>query len=409
MRTLAANRAPANGEEGIMKIFSPALLGVLALSLLPALAQQTGRIHGRVINYTGQPQPAGLICLSTDNGVTVAHTFPVDSLGNYAGEAPAATYTLVYRMPDTPPSLWIDAINNITITAGKDLEQNDDMSRQAFIDELPDEQKKELENLKKQNAAAQGQEGLVKTINADLTIASQDLKESDTARTTAIRELGKTANATDIDAKAAAIKNSKCAEVESLMLKDLELIKESGLSADESTLWENLGRAQIGLKKFDEAEKSYKQILAIQTASGKPNPAAQAFANAGLGEIYARTGNAPEAAKAFDLATQLDPSHAAQFLKNEALAFLQTGDAEAQVAAADKAIKADPRDALAYYIKANGLLKKSGVDLAAKHYDLPPGCAEAYQKYLSLTPNGPYAAEAQAMLRRASKGTTAAK
>ena len=91
-------------------------------------------------------------------------------MGNYAGEAPAATYTLVYRMPDTPPSLWIDAINNITITPAKDLEQNDDMSRQAFIDELPDEQKKELEDLKKQNAAAQNQEQLVKTINTDLSV-----------------------------------------------------------------------------------------------------------------------------------------------------------------------------------------------------------------------------------------------
>jgi tetratricopeptide (TPR) repeat protein len=181
------------------------------------------------------------------------------------------------------------------------------------------------------------------------------------------------------------------------------------MSADESTLWENLGRAQVGLKKYEEAEKSYKRILEIQTANGKPNPAAQAFANAGLGEIYVRTSKAPEAAQAFDLAVTLDPSHAALFLKNEALAFLQTGDAEAQVAAADKAIKADPRDALAYYIKANGLLKKSGVDLAAKHYDLPPGCAEAYQKYLSLAPSGPYAAEAQAMLHRAEKATKAAK
>ena len=118
-----------------MKIFRLALHGVLALSLLPALAQQPaaqmGKIHGHVINYTGQPQPAGLICLSSDNGVTIAYTFPVDSHGNYAGEAPAGTYFLVYRMPDTPPSLWIDAFNNITITVGKDLEQNDDMSRPA--------------------------------------------------------------------------------------------------------------------------------------------------------------------------------------------------------------------------------------------------------------------------------------
>jgi tetratricopeptide (TPR) repeat protein len=380
---------------------------------MPVLAQQPpaqmGKIHGHVTNYTGQPQTAGMIGLSTDAGVTSAYTFPVDAKGDYAGEASAGRYLLIYRMPDTPPSLFIDSISNVVIDAGKDLRQDDDMSRQAFIDELPDEQKKELEDLKKQNAAAQGQEALIKTINADLAVASQNLKESDAARTAAIKELGKAADPAEIDAKAAAIKSAKCAAVESLMLKDLQSIKESGLSADESTLWENLGRAQVGLKKYDEAEKSYKRILEIQTASGKPNPTAQAFANAGLGEVYARTGKASEAAKAFDLAVQLDPSHAALFLKNEALAFLQTGDAEAQVAAADKAIKADPKDALAYYIKANGLLKKAGVDLAARHYDLPPGCAEAYQKYLSLAPGGAYASEAQGVLRRAEKGVKAAK
>jgi tetratricopeptide (TPR) repeat protein len=368
-----------------------------------------GKIHGHVINYTGQPQPAGLICLSTDNGVTVAFAFAVDSHGNYAGEAPAATYTLVYRMPDTPPSLWIDALNNITISAGKDLEQNDDMSRQAFVDELPDEQKKELAELKKQNATAQNQEQFIRTINSDLSVVAQDLKDADGARSTAVKSLGKTADATEIDAKAAAVKSSKCAEAESLTLKDLRTIKESGLSADETALWENLGRAQDGLKKYDEAEKSYKHVLEIQASSGSPKPDVQAFANAGLGEVYARTGKAPEAAKAFDLAVQLDAAHAGMYLRNESLIFMQAGNSEAQVAAAEKAIKADPKDAVPYFIKADGLLKKSGVDLAAKHFDLPAGCAAAFERYLSLAPNGPYASEAQAMLRRASKGTTAAK
>ena len=396
-----------------MKIFGSALLGVLALSLVPALAQQPpaemGKIHGHVINYTGQPQPIGLICLSPDNGATVSYSFPVDSHGDYAGQAPAATYTLVYRMPDTPPSLWIDAINDITIIAGKDLEQNDDMSRQAFVDELPDEQKKELEELKKQNASAQNQEQLIKTINSDLTIVARDLKDSDAARNTAIKDLGKTADPAEIDARAAAIRNSKCTEAESLTLKDLQTIKDSGLNADETLLWQNLGRAQTGLKKYEESEKSFKRVIEIQVSSGNPKPDVQAFANAGLGEIYARSGKAPEAVKAFDLAAQLDSAHAGMYLRNEALIFMQVGNAEAQVAAAENAIKVDPRDPSPYFVKANGLLKQSGVDLAAKHFDLPAGCAAAYERYLTLAPNGPYAPEAQAVLRRAGKGTTAAK
>jgi Tfp pilus assembly protein PilF len=97
------------------------------------------------------------------------------------------------------------------------------------------------------------------------------------------------------------------------------------------------------------------------------------------------------------------------YFRNEALFFMQAGDAEAQIVSAEKAIKADPKDALPYFIKANGLVKKSGVDLTARHFDLPAGCAAAYERYLSLAPSGPYAAEAQAMLRRSEKGMKAAK
>jgi hypothetical protein len=55
------------------------------------------------------------------------------------------------------------------------------------------------------------------------------------------------------------------------------------------------------------------------------------------------------------------------------------------------------------------MFKRAGIDPASKHYDLPDGCAEAYQKYLSLAPGGPYAAEAQSVLRRAAKATSAEK
>lgn len=398
-----------------MKILRSLLNAILVVSLSSALAasaqsasSQTGRIHGHVTSYTGEAQSSGMICLSADGGVTLAYTFPVDAHGNYAGEARPGSYSLIFRMPDTPPSLWIDSINGIVITAGQDLEQNDDMSRQEFINDLPDEQKKQLEELKKQNAAAQSQDKIFKAINADLTVASQDLKDADNARGTAGRELGRTTAASDLDARAEAIKSAKCTEAESLMLKDLASLKDSGLTADETALWESLARAQIGLKKYEDAEKSFKHILEIQSASTSPKSDVEARANAGLGEIYARTGKALEAGKAYDLAVQLDPAHAGLYLRNEAFVFMQAGDADAQIAAAEKAIKTEPRDPLAYYIKGNGLLKKSGVDLNAKNLVLPPGSAEAYQKYLTLAPNGPYAPEVRAVLHRTEKRTSAA-
>lgn len=90
-------------------------------------------------------------------------------------------------MSDTPPSLWIDRIMDVVLKAGQDLEQNDDMSRAEFINDLPDEQKKQLEEMKKQGATTRNQDTLVNTINADLGLAVQDLKESDNARSMALR------------------------------------------------------------------------------------------------------------------------------------------------------------------------------------------------------------------------------
>lgn len=395
-----------------MNILRIVWYSILAFSLCSAFtlqsSAQNGKIHGHVINYTGQPMSSGIVSLATD-GITPNYSFPVDAKGNYAGEAPAGTYTLLYRMPDTPAGQWIDQIRNVVIAAGADLEQNDDMSREEFINELPDETRKQLEELKKHNTAAQNQDVLVKAINADMKQAFQDLKDADNSRATATKELGRNASPADIDTKAASIRAAKSSRVETLMQKDLKALSDSGLSGDQTPLLENLGRAQIGLRKFGEAERAFKQILELQSAASVPNPAIQANARAHEGEIYARTGKTAEAAAAFDAAAQLDPAHAALFLRSEASIFLQEGNTEAQIAAADKAIAADANDPLPWYIKANGLFKRAGIDPASKQYDLPDGCAEAYQKYLSLAPNGSYASEASSVLRRAEKQAKAEK
>ena len=159
------------GKKRIMKILRSFLYSILPYRLTcPCTAvqhAQTGKIHGHVTNYTGQPMTAGIISLATD-GVTPTYSFPIDTKGNYAGEAPAGTYTLLYRMPDTPLGQWIDQIHNIVITAGSDLEQNDDMSRAEFHQRASRRNEKELEDLKKHNMQLRIQGKLIKAINSDL-------------------------------------------------------------------------------------------------------------------------------------------------------------------------------------------------------------------------------------------------
>jgi tetratricopeptide (TPR) repeat protein len=236
---------------------------------------------------------------------------------------------------------------------------------------------------------------VIKNINADLRAATQDIKDADNARATATQTLGATASRSDIDAKEAEIRAAKYGEAEALMLKD------TAAKPDASVLWADLGQAQVGLKKYDDAETAFKKVLELEAASKKPNPQAQGAANAGLGEIYARTGKIPEANAAYDAAAKINPPQAAFYLKNEAVIFSQVNNADAQIAAANEAIAADPTQPLPYYLKGQGLIQKSTFDAKTHKIVLPAGCADAYQQYLALAPTGPYAAEVKGILEQA--------
>jgi tetratricopeptide (TPR) repeat protein len=360
-------------------------LGLLAFAAVPVLAQAppaagpTGKIHGHVINPTGAPQTSGTVNLSTDSGRSTKYTFEVDAQGAYAGEAAPGTYTLIFRQKDTPPDKMVDSIENVKVTAGEDVSVDDDMSRQAFVDKLPEDQKKALEEIRKHNSDALKTNEVIKNLNADLKTVTQDIKDADAARA----------------AKQKDVETAKFVEIETLMQKDTQL------RPNEPILWAYLGLGQAGQKKYDEAEASYKKAIELGSAAKTPKPEILGMANSGLGEIYARQGKVPEANAAYAEAAKTDPTKAAFYLRNEAVIFFQANNAQAQIAAAQEALKVDPNQPVLYYIIGQGLVQSATVDPKTNKIILPPGCAEAYQKYLELAPTGPYAADAQGILSQA--------
>jgi tetratricopeptide (TPR) repeat protein len=197
---------------------------------------------------------------------------------------------------------------------------------------------------------------VIKNLNADLRVVTQDVKDADAAQATAQQQLGTGASKADVDAKAADIKKTKYTEIETLMQKD------TAAKPDASILWAQLGQAQVGLKQYDDATTSFKKVLDLEANSKKPTPAVQGLANSGLGEVYARTGKIQEANDAYDAAAKANPSQAA------------------------------------FYLKGNGLVQKTTMDDKTHKLQPPPGCLEAYQKYLQLAPDGPYAAEVKGIL-----------
>ena len=386
----------ATTKEKKMKRNISICLGLLALALLPAMAQTpsapTGKIHGRVINPTGEPQGNGSVGLSTDGGTTLKFTFPVGTDGTYSGQAAPGTYAVVYLAPDTPPGKMVDMYRGIKIVEGQDVAQDIDMSRQEFVDKMPADQRKNLEEIKKQNAAALAQNQVINSLNADLKLVNQDIKDAEAARTQATTELGASAARDAVEAKTTEIKTAKYTEIETLMTKD------TAVMPDQSILWTNLARAQLGLKKYDDSEA---KALALETASKKPKPEVIGVADAGLGEVYARQGKVTEANAAFDAAAKADPTRAAFHLRNEAVIFFQEKNTDAQIAAANAALAVDPNQPILYYIKGQGLIQQATVDPKTNRIVLPADCTEAYQKYLALAPTGPYAGEVKGILDQA--------
>jgi len=381
--------------------------GLLCAATMALPAQQPaasmGSIHGRVINPAGTPQKDGTVSLSVDGGVTLSYSFPVSESGDYSGEAPQGEYTVVYRAPNTPEGKIVDFITGVQIINGQDTVQDVDMTRQEFISRLSPGQQLQLQALREANAAAASDSKRdVASIDADLKIADLDFKAAENARLAAVQNRQTSSSAEGVDEMTEEIEEAKLAEIETLMTKDAAAVP------TEPIVWIALARAETGLENYLDAEDNFKKALELAQKEEPVRPEVVGAAEAGLGEIYARTLRVDEANAAFDAATKADPQNAARYLRNQAIFFFDAGNFSAQVDAADTALKADPDQAILYYVKAAGLAMDARINPDSGKLVLPAGCADAFRKYLQLDPNGAHAAEASSILARAGEDMSTA-
>ena len=177
------------------------------------------------------------------------------------------------------------------------------------------------------------------------------------------------------------------------------MLQDTQAKPDAAVLWLELGVAQAGQKKNSDAETSLKKAIELDSQSKKPNPEIQAGANNALGEVLANEGKVVDAQAAYDTAAKINPTQAVMYYTNAAIIMDRAGQVDGTVTAADKAIAADPNKAIPYYLKGKALINKATVDQKTGKIVLPPGCADAYQKYLDLAPDGPFAPEVKSVLQ----------
>jgi tetratricopeptide (TPR) repeat protein len=337
-------------------------LALILLSIMPALAQTpTASIKGHNTDPVGAPMVNSSVKLTKDGAAKqIVYTFKADQNGDYTGEGiTPGTYFVTLMNAEGKD---VDQFPDVKFTAGATTTQDFDLGRPEYISKLTPEQRKQAEEIRKKNSEAMKENAQIKNLNANLQKAREDLKT----------------------------KNYEEAET---LMKEAVVLKPAA-----SVLWLELGTAQAGLKKNDDAITSLNKAVELDIASKKPSPEIQGAAQAQLGEVYAATNKLTESAAAFDAAAKIDPKNAAMYYTNEAILFDRLGHADETVAAVDKAIAIDPSHAIAYYLKGKALIGKSTIDPKSQKLIAPPGCVEAYNKYLELAPTGPMAPEVKQIL-----------
>jgi tetratricopeptide (TPR) repeat protein len=345
-----------------------------------------------VQNPAGQPITSGTVQFSHDTsggewkGKKISNTYPIDSSGNFKGA-------------DLAPGDYLAAVvtndksidfQQVTVKAGEDKTLDFDMTRAEYINKLTPEEKKALEEYKKNNAAAADANKKIANLNATLATVRADLKAAQPTHGDVSKDVTDMKSAVDAKPDESILwisyGNTLEAQGDHLAQADKDAHKPVSGDAD-------------AMKTYDDAIDAYKKGADLNAASKKPVPADQAAAWNGTGNTYAKEGKPADAASAFENAVKAEPTNAGMFYSNEAAVLFNAGQTDAAAAAADKAIAADPNRPDPYFIKGQALIAKSSFDAKTQKIIPPPGCVDAYQKYLQLAPDGPHAQAVQEVLQ----------
>lgn len=371
----------------ISGIVAGTLLAIVAIAQPSRSVAQgtagTASIHGHITNAAGMPVNKGEVRLTTDRSSDpkdrkYQYKFPIEPTGDYKGTgiAPGNYVAIVFQDDKS-----MDFIESVVVANGDDKQVDFDMSRAEYIAKMSPEDKKALEEYKKKNAEIVQNNAKVQNLNALLLQARADNK------------------AGNYDAAMTAMQQA------------------TATKPDEAILWIALGDAQQGsadaaakaakaagtpatdpaiMQKYTDAATSYKKAVDLNAASKKPVADVTGVGYSQLGQVYAKEGNAKDAADAYDQAAKASPASAGSYYYNEAVTLYKAQKMPEAAAAADKAIAADPKKADAYYIKVEALAP--GITTNAGKYVAPPGLVDAANAYLELAPTGAYAAEMKGLL-----------
>lgn len=354
-----------------------------ATMLLAGLAMaQTGAIEGDVKGEDGNPMPKGDCKKSTGACVKLERT---DIKGNYQTATdkkghffhaglPLGTYNITLEVDGK----MRDSVKGVRTKLGDPVPVNFDLAAM------------------KQKAVAMQQAAETGTLTKE---QSREMSpEQKAAMDKALKERQQAM------AKNKALNDAFNGGMEALKNKQYDAAAEAFAKASEMdpkqhVIWAQLAESYMGQSMTktgpDQAAIQAKSIEAYTKAIElKPDDAAY-HNNFGLALVKVK--KFPEAQAELEKAAQIDPPNAGRYFYNLGAVLVNTGQTEPAGIAFKRAIDADPNYADAQYQYGIYLLSKATTTADGKVTPVP-GTREAFQKYVDLKPDGPFAESAKGML-----------
>ena len=352
------------------------MLGITLFCLLVPVAgrAQTSSLEGDVKGEDGQPLRGALVKIERKD-IKGSYKVKTDKKGHYfhAG-LPLGTYKVI---------LEVD---------GKDRDQVDGV-RTRLGDPLPINFDLQVQKKKQETLAKAAESG---------TLTQEQSREMTAEQKAAFEKQNKERQAAM--AKNKALNDAFNQGMEGLRTKQWDaavqgFTKASEFDPKQHVVWANMAESYIGLAgtktgaeqqaAVDKALESFNKALEL-----KPDDAAT-HNNYAL--ALARSKKFPEAQAELTKAAQLDAPNAGKYFYNLGAVLVNTGQMEPAGEAFKKAIEADPNYADAQYQYGIYLVSKATTTPDGRIVP-PTGTKEAFEKYLQLKPDGPFAESAKGML-----------
>jgi len=377
-----------------LKGFQVAVLASAALfgtGMVVAQAPAPASVHGHANDPAGLPLRNVVVEFSKDHSGELkdrkwVYKFTTDDNGDFKGTGiEPGDYFLDLAQNDKN----LDFIESSKFVAGEDKLVNFDLTRKEYIDKMTPEEKAQLEAYKKNAGAAAEANKVIANLNATLKTVRADLAAAAPHHDDVSKDV--TSMKSAVDAKP---------DEGLLWVTYGETLQAQGdhLAAADRAAGKVPTSDDDVMKNYTDSAAAFKKGADLMAASKKPVPADEAVAYNSIGNTLAKAGKIEDAQAAYENAVKLDPTKAGMFYGNEAAVLFNTNQMKPALAAAEKAIAADPTRPDPYFIKGQALIGDATVDPKTQKPTAPPGCIEAYQKYLELAPDGRSAATVKEIL-----------